>query len=657
MVRYEDSYEYVIVGSGAGGGPLACNLARAGHTVLLLEAGGDMGESPYYKVPAFHGASTEHPDMQWNYFVRHYASDDQQRRDSKFLKERNGVWYPRAGTLGGCTAHNAMITVYPHDTDWDQIAELTGDPSWNSISMRRYFERLERCEYVPRHPQNSAGRLLVGWLLRALGMSRGWTHPNPGRRGFDGWLTTNVADIRLGLRDRLLLRVIKAASEEAFEHRLETVRGLKRLLIESLQSYVEGSGIVDRLQRHLDPNDYRNAADSPEGLVVTPLATHGGRRRGTRDYLRETERRYPDKLHIRMHALATRVLLDESNTATGVEFLEGPHLYEADPRSDRSASAQAPRASVRATREVILCAGAFNSPQLLKLSGIGPREELEKHGIPVRQHLPGVGENLQDRYEVGVISQTMQNFTLFEAAKFQPPATGERPEPAFRDWLDGKGIYTTNGAVLGIIKRSNPTMKEPDLFIFGIPSNFRGYFPSYSSALTARNNVFTWAILKAQTKNKAGTVTLRSSDPRDAPEINFHYFEEGSDEAGEDLEAVVAGVKFVRGITERAGMLAASEILPGKDITTDDHIRQFVKDEAWGHHAACSNKMGPRTDPMSVVDSDFRVHHTQRLRVVDASVFPEIPGYFIALPIYMISEKASDAILLASEPVPEAASG
>jgi choline dehydrogenase len=119
------SYDYIVVGSGAGGGPLASNLAMAGYHVLLLEAGQDEGANPNYQVPAFACAGSEDPAMAWDYFVRHYTDDTQQRRDSKYVPEYDGVFYPRAATLGGCTAHNAMITVYPQNNDWDSIAALT----------------------------------------------------------------------------------------------------------------------------------------------------------------------------------------------------------------------------------------------------------------------------------------------------------------------------------------------------------------------------------------------------------------------------------------------------------------------------------------------------------------------------------------------------
>ena len=129
--------------------PVAANLALAGYRVLLLEAGGET-ENAHYSVPAFHPLSTEDPDLQWNYFVRHYGNDSRQNNDTKRDKNGKGVWYPRAGTLGGCTAHNAMITVYGHESDWDRIAKLTGDNSWSAEKMRKYFQRVERCQYASK---------------------------------------------------------------------------------------------------------------------------------------------------------------------------------------------------------------------------------------------------------------------------------------------------------------------------------------------------------------------------------------------------------------------------------------------------------------------------------------------------------------------------
>src|SRR5205085_6423876 len=150
-------------------------------------------------------------------------------------------------------------------------------------------------------------------------------------------------------------------------------------------------------------------------------------------------------------------------------------------------------------------------------------------------------------------------------------------------------------------------------------------------------------ILKAHTNNTAGTVRLRSADPLDTPKIDFHYFEEGNDKSGDDLNAVLAAVHFVRSMNGHNDLIAR-EAIPGPGHETDDELRTWIKNNAWGHHASCTCKMGRTDDPTAVVDHRFRVIGTKGLRVVDASIFPKIPGFFIVTPIYMISEKAADVI-------------
>jgi choline dehydrogenase-like flavoprotein len=156
--------------------------------------------------------------------------------------------------------------------------------------------------------------------------------------------------------------------------------------------------------------------------------------------------------------------------------------------------------------------------------------------------------------------------------------------------------------------------------------------------------------LKAHTLNRAGTVKLQSADPRIPPEINFHYFDEGSDKDGRDLAAVVDGIRFVRAMTEdlRAQGVIAAEELPGDGCKSDDQLKEFVRDNAWGHHASCTCRIGPMAEG-GVLTSDFRVHGTRGLRVADASVFPRIPGFFIVSAVYMIGEKAADVILAGSK--------
>ena len=605
------AYEYIVVGSGAGGGTLAARLAEADRSVLLLEAGGDpLATSAErlpedYQVPAFHAFASENPTMRWDFFVRHYADEERQKKDSKYTAGRRGVLYPRAGTLGGCTAHNALILVYPHNYDWDYIADLTGDRSWRASRMRRYFERLEDCRHRP----------IFRWLKKL-------TRFNPTRHGFSGWLPTErPRPPRDALRDREMMNVIERSAFGA-------IAGLEHPL-KRLFWFFRAKG---------DPNDWRTVRRNAFGIRYIPQTSDDAVRVGSRERVLEVARRHPDRLHVELNALASRVLFDDRNRAVGVEYLKGRDLYRAHARPS---GGQGERREAKAIREVILCGGAFNTPQLLKLSGIGPRAELEGHGIDARVDLPGVGMNLQDRYEVSVVYRMRDDWDFMRGAEFR------RGDRLFQQWEKSRdGIYATNGGMFAVLKKSRRDRTLPDLFCMSLLARFEGYFPGYSQLISGHRNYLSWIILKAHTENNAGRVTLQSADPRDPPRIDFRYFEEGSDKTGTDLEAVVDGIKFVRGISsdlKKEGLIA-EEHLPGDQMQSDEQLRDFVRHNAWGHHASCSCPIGPQ-EKGGVLDSDFRVHGTQGLRVVDASVFPRIPGFFIVSAVYMIGEKAADVIL------------
>ena len=599
--------DYVVIGSGAGGGTVAARLAEAGMRVVLLEAGGDPlatttpDQLDAYDVPAFHSLASEHPALRWDYFVRHYADPAIQQRDPKSLPQ--GVWYPRSGTLGGCTAHNAMIFVAPHDSDWDAIAALTGDSSWRAAAMHRYFRRVENCRYHPFF------RFVHRYGLNPLG------------HGWGGWLNTEAVLPRDMLRDDELVQLV-----------------LRSALVVTLSSGNPLQAAWALVRGEADPNNGLNRTF--EGACFTPLSTTLHRRQSARERALDVARRHPDRLRIELHALATRIVLDEQDCATAVEYLSGPRLYRADPDPAREAGS-ARRLIVR--REVIVAGGAFNSPQLLMLSGIGAAAALRGHGIEARIDLPGVGRNLQDRYEVAVVNRMARDWRALHGAHFT------RGDRLYREWQRQNGLYASNGAAIAVARRSGPDKPDPDLFLMALLAKFRGYFPGYSRDIVAHHDYLSWAILKAHTANRAGMVTLRSADPRDPPIIDFNYFDARDDPHGADLRAVIKGIRLAREMVDALNTpeTVATEELPGAQCQSDDELAQYVRDNAWGHHASCSCAIGPR-DQGGVLDAQFRVHGTRGLRVVDASVFPRIPGFFIASAVYMIAEKAADDILAAA---------
>jgi choline dehydrogenase len=623
VLAQDDRYDYIVVGSGAGGGPLAANLARRGQRVLLLEAGlDDVFQRPDYFIPIFTAAvSPENPLTLWEYYVKHYSDEAQARRDTKFQVGADGsplgIFYPRAATLGGSVVHNFLFAVTPHDSDWEQIAQLTGDQTWRAANMRKYFQRLEANNYSPII-QTGAGH------------------------GFNGWLGMQIFDPNFFLNnDPMITRLLVAAA-------LMFPQPSEAALMASLTG--NHQALLSLLTRDL--NSGTAGRDATEGLFSPTLHMRNGRRVTPREFIVETvQQGYP--LTVRTGAFVTKILFNQTNNrlgprARGVEYIDRAHVYQADPNV-RPVDATVPRRTARVRREVIISAGTFNTPQLLMLSGVGPAEELRRLNIPVLVNSPGVGRNLQDRYEIGVVTELSADFPMLTPCTF-----GQTPDdPCLAQYFQGTGLYNTVGTVGVVIKKSSTAgpNEDPDLLLFGAPYDFRGYFKGYTGRVTPNAHTFTWGVLKGHTRNRAGTVTLRSANPLERPEINFRYFHEGTTGGADvaDLEAVVDGVELIRRIIAKSNELMAPgtvrEIFPGPEVQTRDQIRTFVRNNAWGHHASGTAAMGRDGDPMAVLDSKFRVRGTRGLRVVDASIFPRIPGFFIVVPIFMASEKAADVIL------------
>ena len=599
--------DHIVIGAGAGGGTLAARLAESGRSVVLLEAGDDPRTATDerlpadYDVPAFHAFASENPAFRWDFFVQHHADPQRGARDPNYQAANGGVLYPRASGLGGCTAHNAMIFIAPPDADWDFIAALTGDPGWSGAAMHRHFVALEDCHHRPE------------WRVPEL------LHLDPTGHGWHGWLRTERAIPAKALEDDELLRVLLESALVALDDGGRPIEELWRLF-----------------KGHADPNDRRLARAGFEGLCYTPLTTRAHRRVGTRERLLDVATRFPDRLRIETNALATRVMVDGEGAVSGVEYRKGAGLYRAHATPSTS---DGELRRLRCRGDVILAGGTFNTPQLLMLSGIGDAATLASHGIACVVDLPGVGRNLQDRYEIGVVCRIRRPWNVLDGARFEP---GDR---LYDEWLRGEGMYISNGAALAVSRRSRSDVALPDLFCMALLARFQGYFPGYSRMIAdPAHDYLTWAILKAHTANRGGQVTLRSADPRDVPDIVFNSFT--GDGADDDLAAVVAGIEFARRMTAdltKRGIIT-EELLPGPSVRSTEQLGEYVRDRAWGHHAAGTCPIGPR-DTGGVLDSGLRVHGTKGLRVADASVFPRIPGTFIASAVMMVGERAAELVL------------
>jgi choline dehydrogenase len=577
-----EDYDVIVVGSGAGGGPLAARLARGGLSVLLVEAGSIAGGRLEYQVPAMHALSTEEADMAWWFFVSHHTDRALDRADSKWTQQ--GILYPRGSALGGSTAVNAMVTVLPSPADWNRLAERTGDPGYRAAAMDAYVDRVRE------------------------------------------WLPVTAADPALAAADPALTGQILAAAEEVSGEEIDLPSG-------------SGAAAAAELARVLagDLNlDLRGG--EPTGLYRLPMAVDDGRRRGTRELILDTiAEGHP--LTLMTEAFVTRVVWDQSGAvpvARGVELVRGRSVYGAGLAAPGIPSAPE---QVHA-REVVLSAGVFNSPQILMLSGVGDPAALDALGIETVVAAPGVGANLQDRYEASVVSDLDAPIALIADCDLGGDPDGDACLAA---WRAGEGVYRTNGFLASALLRSRPEEPLADLQVFAFPADARGYYPGYARDAVTRKNRLSWLILKAHTANRDGSVRLASADPFARPVVEFRSFDEDGPEDDPDLRAVVAGVKFVRRVLARAGQ--GREIWPGPAVASDDDLAAFIRREAWGHHACCTSRMGREGDPGAVVDPAFRVIGARGLRVVDASVFPDIPGTFIAMPIFMMSERAADLIL------------
>ena len=348
-----------------------------------------------------------------------------------------------------------------------------------------------------------------------------------------------------------------------------------------------------------------------EGVGWMDMTIHKGRRwSAATAYLKPAMHR--SNLTVETRALATKIVF-EGTRAVAIEYDQRgiPH-------------------QVRAEREIILCGGAINSPQLLMLSGLGPADHLQEHDIPVVADLSGVGQNLQDHLELYVQYECTKPITLYSSTKpWNQVMIGA-------EWfMFNTGLGASAHLEAGGFIRSEPGIEHPNLQYHFLPSVVWDH-----GRIMPDRHAFQ-AHIGPMRPTSVGDLRLQSADPRQHPLIQPNYLT-----TEQDRREMRDAVKLTREIFSQAAFepYRGKEMAPGEGITTNDQIDAFVRQKSdSAYHPSCTCKMGG--DEMSVVDAQTRVHGLENLRIVDASIMPDIVSGNLNAPTIMMAEKAADMIL------------
>jgi choline dehydrogenase len=355
---------------------------------------------------------------------------------------------------------------------------------------------------------------------------------------------------------------------------------------------------------------------SQEGAGFYQLNIRNGLRQSTaRTFLQQCEGR--PNLTLETNALSNRVMIEDGR-AVGVEY----SVKKGKTRETKYA---------HAAGEIILCGGVINSPQLLELSGIGNREQLESLGVTVHKDLPGVGENLQDHLTINVLQGLHGVNTFYEETK-PVSMIGN----IFKFLFQRRGLLAHPAAQAGVFFRSSDTLNRPDAQVHFAPAASES--DSKGNLKTAPGTTATVCNLRPESR---GSVHIRSTNPAEYPNIRANYLAtEG------DRNTMVAAVRKVRDIFSAPALdnYRGEEFMPGNQVQTDEEILEYVRNEAESvYHPVGTCKMG--SDSMAVVDVRLRVHGIKSLRVADASIMPTVTSGNTNAPAVMIGEKCADMLL------------
>ena len=326
-------------------------------------------------------------------------------------------------------------------------------------------------------------------------------------------------------------------------------------------------------------------------------------------------------LDVRTNAHVARILF-EGKRAVGIRYRRGGKEHE-----------------VRARREVILCGGTINSPQLLQISGVGPASLLNEIGVPVVHELAGVGENLRDHYPVRLTGRIKGIGTVNERSRGLPLAA-----EIVKYFLGRESILGLTPTLVYLFWRSNEALDQGDIQLTFTPG-------SYKEGVQSQLDDFPGVTIAAwqQRPDSMGYVRARSADPMQPPAIQPNYLAEEN-----DRRVLLAAVRLGRRLmhTPELGRYLEREESPGPGIESDDELLDYARQRGTtAFHVMGTCRMGPETDPQAVVDDQLRVRGVEGLRVADASIMPTMPSSNTNAPSIMIGEKAAD-LIAGKEPLP-----
>ena len=357
--------------------------------------------------------------------------------------------------------------------------------------------------------------------------------------------------------------------------------------------------------------DYNGAEQLGAGYFQRTIH-HGRRVSMAHAFLHPAIRR--GNVDLRTEALATGVVCDGLR-ATGVRYRR-----------------QGQEQEVQARREVIVCAGAINSPKLLQLSGIGPAGLLQEHGLPVLHALPGVGENLQDHYTVRMTARARNVRTINEAAH------GWRLGLEVARWLAGRpSIIGLSPSLVHVFCKTRPQLSRGDIQVLFTPASYKAgkhYEVDDAPGMSVG--------ARQQRPASRGHVRIKGPDPMIAPRIQPNYLADPRDQ-----QTIVSALKIARGLLQSKALAPyfEAETLPGPSVSTDAEWLDFARRAGnTAYHMVGTCSMGPVSDPLAVVDAELRVHGMEALRVVDASVMPRVPSANTLAATLMVAERAADCI-------------